>query len=69
VLSGGMYGEVAWKILNEGEEKAEEAFLWWKENFGDDFYAEIMRHGLEEETHVNTILLQLCAKHGVAYIA
>ena len=69
VLSGGMYGEVAWKILNEGEEKAEEAFLWWKEHFGEDFYAEIMRHGLEEETHVNTILLQLCAKHCVSYIA
>ncbi|MFM2201534.1 MAG: polymerase subunit alpha, partial [Bacteroidota bacterium] len=68
-LTGGMYGEVAFKILNEGEEKAEEAFTWWKENFGENFYAEIMRHGLEEEEHVNRIILELCSKHSVKYIA
>ncbi|MFM7728416.1 MAG: DNA polymerase III subunit alpha, partial [Flavobacteriales bacterium] len=68
-LSGGLYGEVAYKILNEGEEKAEEAFMWWKENFGENFYAEIMRHGLEEEDHVNRIVLQLCEKHNVKYVA
>jgi DNA polymerase-3 subunit alpha len=68
-LTGGMYGEVAYKILNEGEEKAEEAFVWWKENFGENFYAEIMRHGLEEEEHVNRITLNLCAKHNVKYVA
>jgi DNA polymerase-3 subunit alpha len=69
VLSGGVFGEVAWKILNEGEEKAEEAFVWWKENFGEDFYAELNRHGLEEEDHVNKVMLQFCAKHGVKYVA
>ena len=69
VLSGGVYGEVAWKILNEGEEKAEEAFLWWKENFGEDFYAELNRHGLEEEDHVNKVILGFCAKHDVKYVA
>jgi DNA polymerase-3 subunit alpha len=69
VLSGGMFGEIAWKILNEGEEKAEEAFLWWQENFGEDFYAEIMRHGIEEEEHVNKIILGLCAKYNVQYVA
>ncbi len=69
VLSGGVYGEVAWKILNEGDEKAEEAFVWWKENFGDDFYAELNRHGLEEEDHVNKVILQLCEKHNVKYVA
>lgn len=69
VLSGGLYGEVAWKILNEGDEKAEEAFLWYKEHFGDDFYAELNRHGLEEEDHVNKVLLRFCEKHGVKYVA
>jgi DNA polymerase III subunit alpha len=69
ILSGGVFGEVAWKILNEGEEKAEEAFVWWKENFGEDFYAELNRHGLEEEEHVNKVVLGLCEKHGVKYIA
>jgi DNA polymerase-3 subunit alpha len=68
-LTGGMYGEVAFKILNEGEEKAEEAFVWWKENFGENFYAEIMRHGLEEEEHVNRIILGFCEKHQVKFVA
>ncbi|MFN0030815.1 MAG: DNA polymerase III subunit alpha [Flavobacteriales bacterium] len=68
VLSGGVYGEVAWKILNEGDEKAEEAFVWWKENFGDDFYAELNRHGLEEEDHVNKVILGFCEKYNVKYV-
>jgi DNA polymerase-3 subunit alpha len=69
VLSGGVFGEIAWKILNEGEERAEEAFVWWKENFGDDFYAELNRHGLEEEDHVNKVILQYCEKYNVKYVA
>jgi len=69
VLSGGLYGEVAYKILNEGEEKAEDAFVWWKEQFGENFYAEVMRHGLEEEEHVNRIIIGLCEKHSVKYVA
>lgn len=69
VLSGGVFGEVAWTLLNEGEEKAEEAFRWYKENFGDDFYAELNRHGLEEEAYINKFILQLCSKYDVKYIA
>ena len=68
-LSGGLFGEVAFKILNEGEEKAEEALLWWHEHFGDRFYVELMRHGLDEEQHVNRVLLDLCAKHNIRFIA
>ncbi len=69
ITTGGLWGEVPYKILNVGETQAEEAFLWWKEQFGDDFYAEINRHGLPEEDHVNQIILQLCEKHNVKYIA
>lgn len=67
--TGGLWGEVPWLILNVGEEKAEEAFVWWKTHFGDDFYAELMRHGLEEEDVVNHTLLRFCATHGVKYMA
>ena len=67
--TGGLWGEVPYLILNVGETQAEEAFLWWKEQFGEDFYAEINRHGVPEEDHVNDILLQLCEKHQVKYIA
>jgi len=69
VTTGGLWGEVPNLILNVGETQAEAAFIWWKEQFGDDFYAELTRHGLDEEKHVNKILLQLCKKHNVKYIA
>jgi DNA polymerase III subunit alpha len=69
VTTGGLWGEVPNLILNVGETQAEEAFIWWKKQFGDDFYAELTRHGLDEEKHVNKILLQLCKKHDVKYIA
>ena len=38
VLSGGLNGEISSKILNQGEEKAEESLKWWIDNFKDDFY-------------------------------
>ena len=69
ILSGGLWGEVPYKILNVGETQAEEAFLWWKTHFGEDFYAEINRHGIPEEDHVNQIVLDFCKKHSVKYIA
>ena len=68
-LSGGLQGEVPQLILEVGEHRAEEAFLWWKEQFGDDFYVELVRHGLPEEDHVNKILLGFAKKHGVRVIA
>lgn len=67
--TGGLWGEVPYLILNDAGTKDEEAFVWWKEQFGDDFYAEIQRHGLPEEDHVNKRLLELCHKYNVKYIA
>ncbi len=67
--TGWIYGEVPNLILNVGEKQAEEAFVWWKENFGDDFYVELNRHGLPEEEHVNKVLLDYCKKYDVKYYA
>ncbi|HMK07134.1 MAG TPA: PHP domain-containing protein, partial [Flavobacterium sp.] len=36
VLSGNLYGEIPNKLLNLGENQAEEALIWWKEMFADD---------------------------------
>jgi len=69
VLTGNIYGEVPSKILNVGEKQAEEAFLWWKEQFGDDFYAEIIRHGQEDEDKINETLIQFAEKHNVKLVA
>ena len=52
-----LYGEVPNKILNVGENQAEEALLWWKEQFGEDLYIEIMRHNQQDEDAVNQTLI------------
>src|SRR5690606_24463569 len=62
-------GEIPSKVLNIGETQAEEALLWWKEQFGEDFYIELMRHGQEDEDRVNQTLIQLARKHDVKLIA
>ncbi|MEC7949852.1 MAG: DNA polymerase III subunit alpha, partial [Bacteroidota bacterium] len=69
VLTGGLFGEVPSLILNVGEAQAEEAFLFWKNLMGADFYAELNRHGLEEETVVNGVLKGLAATHDVKLVA
>lgn len=69
VLSGNLYGEIPSKILNVGEKQAEEAVIWWKEQFGDDFYLEIMRHNQENEDHVNDVIINFSKKHQVKLIA
>jgi DNA polymerase-3 subunit alpha len=67
--TGGLWGEVPDLVLNVGETQAEEAFVWWKDHFGDDFFVELNRHGLEEENHVNEVLLRFAEKYGVKYFA
>jgi DNA polymerase-3 subunit alpha len=69
VLSGNLQGEIPNKVLNIGENQAEEALLWWKEVFADDLYIEIMRHGQEDEERVNVTLIELARKHQVKLIA
>jgi DNA polymerase III alpha subunit len=56
------------KILNIGENQAEEALIWWKQ-FGADFYLEIMRHNQEDENRVNKTLIEFAQKHEVKLIA
>jgi DNA polymerase-3 subunit alpha len=69
VLTGNTNGEVPNKILNVGEKQAEEALCWWKETFGDDLYIELMRHGQEDENHINKVLLEFSKKHQIKTVA
>jgi DNA polymerase-3 subunit alpha len=69
VLSGNLYGEVSSKILNVGENQAEDALIWWKQQFGEDFYLEIMRHNQEDEKRVNKTLIEFSRKHEVKLVA
>jgi len=69
VLTGNLYGEVPSKVLNIGENQAEEALLWWKEQFGDDLYIELMRHNQEDEKRVNKVLIEFSKKHDIKLVA
>ncbi len=67
--TGSLTAEIPSLILNVGEEQAEEVFVWYKEQFGEDFYVELNRHNLNEENHVNTVLLKFAEKYDVKYFA
>jgi DNA polymerase-3 subunit alpha len=69
VLSGGLRGEIPYLYLNVGEQQAREALEWWHEQFGDDFYLELNRHGLDEENHVNEQLVRYSEEYGIKLIA
>ena len=67
--TGGLSSEVPHLILHVGEKQAEEAFKWWHQQFGEDFYVELNRHGVPEEDHVNEVLLRFAGKYNVRYFA
>ena len=68
-LTGNLYGEVPSKVLNVGENQAEEALIWWKELFGDDLYIELMRHNQDDENRVNPVLINFSKKHDIKLVA
>ncbi|MEQ9309990.1 MAG: DNA polymerase III subunit alpha [Balneolaceae bacterium] len=68
-LSGNNRGLLGDLILNKGEEFAEEELKWWMEVFGDDFYLEVINHGLDEEQRVNEVFKEFSEKYGVKLVA
>ena len=68
-LTGNLYGEIPSKVLNIGENQAEEALVWWKDTFGDDLYIELMRHNQEDENRVNQVLIQFAHKYDIKVVA
>jgi len=67
--TGGLGSEIPHLILNVGERQAEDAFVWWHNLFGDDFYIELNRHDTREEDRVNETLLKFSKKYNVKYFA
>ncbi|MFW5891966.1 MAG: DNA polymerase III subunit alpha [Bacteroidota bacterium] len=62
-------GEIPQAILKSGDEKAEEKLQEFIDIFGDDFYLELQRHGLEEQDIVNRKLIELARKYNRKVIA
>jgi len=67
--TGSLTSEIPHLILHVGEKQAEDAFKWWLNEFGEDFYIELNRHGVPEEDHVNDTMLRFAKKYGVKYFA
>jgi len=61
--------EVPQTILRKGEEEGEKVFKWWLDLFGEDYYVELQRHGMEEQERVNQVLLGFAKKYNVKVIA
>ncbi|MBN2730174.1 MAG: DNA polymerase III subunit alpha [Bacteroidales bacterium] len=62
-------GEVAQLLMNGNEAEAIKVIEWYKNLFGEDYYLEMMDHGLTEQKEVNEKLKVLSQKCGVKLIA
>ncbi len=69
VSSACLGGEVAQILMNKTEDDAIKVVEWYQNLFGDDYYLEMMDHGLEEQKKVNDSLKRLSARSGVKLIA
>ncbi|RYY36744.1 MAG: DNA polymerase III subunit alpha, partial [Sphingobacteriaceae bacterium] len=56
------------EILRNGEEAGEREFKWWLDLFGEDYYIELQRHDIPDQTIVNNALLKFAKKHNVKVI-
>lgn len=80
VLSGGISGEVATKLLNGNISGARETIEWYRSIFGDDYYLEFQRHEVKDvsvianrelfrnQVKVNDLLLGLAKKYGIKVV-
>jgi len=62
-------GEVPRFLMKEDEKSALETISRYKELFGDDYYLELMDHGIKEQKLVNERLIKLSKKTGVKLVA
>ncbi len=73
-----LQGEVNWhlntsdrnlKFGAKGYEGAKEVALEYKEIFGDDFYLEIMRHGIGDQLRIDDDIIRLSKETGIKIVA
>ena len=74
-----LQGEVNWHLNTQSErnvkngakgyEEAKKIALEYKEIFGDDFYLEIMRHGISDQHFVDDQILRISKETGIKVVA
>jgi DNA polymerase III subunit alpha len=68
-LSGGEKGPLGKAILRSNKKQANDYSLKLKEIFSNNFYMEIMRHGMEEQEKTEDYLLELAYKNDIPLVA
>jgi DNA polymerase-3 subunit alpha len=74
-----LQGEVSWHLNTKSErnvqfgakgyERAKEVANEYKDIFGDDFYLEIMRHGIDDQLFIDEQIIRLSKETGIKIIA
>jgi DNA polymerase-3 subunit alpha len=74
-----LQGEVSWHLNTRSErnvqfgakgyEKAKEVALEYKDIFGEDFYLELMRHGINDQLAIDEQIIRLSKETGIKIIA
>ncbi|MBM0636997.1 DNA polymerase III subunit alpha [Campylobacter sp. VicNov18] len=74
-----LQGEINWHLNTHNErnlrfgakgyEAAKEAALWYKDIFGEDFYLEIMRHGINDQRMIDDDIIRLSKELNIKIIA
>ncbi len=68
-LSGGVMGDVSWTYKNKGEDEAIEKINFYKKIYPNNFYLELNRTGLPEETEINNFLIGISKSLDVPLVA
>jgi DNA polymerase III subunit alpha len=68
-LSGSLMGDVPWTFKNQGEEKANERLDYYKKIFGDRFYVELNRTGVNDWTEINQYLVKAAKLRNIKIVA
>ena len=53
----------------KGYSKAKEVALEYRDIFGDDYYLEIMRHGIEDQENIDTDIIRISQETGIKLVA
>ena len=61
--------EINQNILEGDKENAKRIFEWYLNLFGDDYYVELQRHGLQDQDHCNEILVKWAKEYNVKMVA
>ncbi len=78
-MSACLQGEVSWHLNTQnpknkkngakGYDEAVRVALEYKEIFGEDFYLEIMRHGIDDQYFIDDMILKIAKQTGIEIVA